>query len=413
MSTTLVLRDATLWDGTGADPVESATVTVADGKIAEITTSAATPPDDALVIDCGGRFLIPGLIDAHAHVVAVEYGLSHPVGNVDASLGVLMIAQRMEAMLQLGITTVRDAGGADRGLKEAVRQGYIRGPRMLISNKALSQTGGHGDHRPRIGREQLPDPVDVSHVIADGVDEVRRAAREQFRMGADQIKIMAGGGALSGDRLLSSQYSVAELAAVVEEADAVFATVMAHALSPRAIDNCIAAGVHSIEHGNFLTEQNAKDMAANNVYLVPTVMVYENAAARWQELGFSPEIAEKMRLGADAGRTALETAQRAGVQIGFGGDLLGRYFDQIGRGLAIQAEVMGARAALTAATRTNANLIGLGDQIGTVQPGKLADLLVVDGDPLRQPQLFTDPANIMLVLKDGNVYRDTLNPNRH
>jgi len=212
------------------------------------------------VIDCQGRTLMPGLLDAHVHLASLDLDPVEEVALAPAVIA-LRIARQIEDTLQAGFTTVRDAGGLDWGFKEAVRQGLIRGPRIFISGPFLSQTGGHGDNqRPRTARElfRAVHGLTTETILADGADEVRRAAREALRRGADQIKVMASGGAASPtDELDHVQFSVDELTAAVDVAGAVGTYVLAHAYGPRAIQNCLEAGIRSIEHGNFLDEETA------------------------------------------------------------------------------------------------------------------------------------------------------------
>ncbi len=258
----LVLHDAVLLDGTGADPRPGVSVIVEGGTIVRIAPRRElTLPRDAAVIDLGGRFLLPGLTDAHVH-----FGLTEPDGTTTRPLAAyaLKVARFIEETLDQGFTTVRDAGGLDPAWAGAVERGLLRGPRILPSGAFLSQTGGHGDFRAPYDDTQ-PAPVPgllAGSVLCDGPDEVRRAARDQLRRGATQIKVMASGGAASPtDPIEATQFTVDELRAAVEEAAARDTYVLAHAYHPRSIANCLDAGVRSIEHGNLLDEATAYRMA--------------------------------------------------------------------------------------------------------------------------------------------------------
>src|SRR5436853_2814940 len=240
-------------------------VVVEDGLIRRIGSAGGPPgPKDARVIDCQGRTLMPGLLDAHVHLALIDLDAAAEAALPPAVLA-LRIKDVIEATLDAGFTTVRDAGGLDWGFKEAVRLGLIRGPRLFISGAFISQTGGHGDHRARSDRGTFPvvPGLTSESILADGPDAVRRAAREVLRRGADQVKVMASGGAASpSDELDHVQFSVDELAAAVEAAGAVGTYVLAHAYGPRAIQNSVAAGIRAIEHGNFLDEKTGETMPA-------------------------------------------------------------------------------------------------------------------------------------------------------
>ena len=407
---TLVFEHATLIDGTGRDPQPRARVVVDDTRIARVARDAAGPiPEGAQVIDCHGRTLMPGLLDAHVHLAIIELD-----DLVAASLPPAVLAARItreiEATLDAGFTTVRDAGGLDFGFKEAIRLGLIRGPRIFLSGPFLSQTGGHGDARPRAWRGPMPAVPGLSaeSILADGPDEVRRAAREALRRGADQIKVMASGGAASPtDELTHTQFSVEELAAAVQVARAVDTYVLAHAYGPRAIQNSLRAGIRSIEHATLLDEETADQMlAAEDVFLVPTVITYELLAQQEVSGGWTEVKSRKIKQGLAGAYSALELAFEKGLRIGSGSDVLAHMQAAKGRELACQARVMGAMPAIVAATRTNAELMRVEARVGTVEEGKQADLIVVEGDPVAHPELLGDPGNVRIVALGGRIDKD-------
>ncbi len=404
--TVTVFRHARVIPCTGADPIEDASVVVENGMIRDITGAAQINADDT--IDCAGRTLMPGLIDAHVHVCSLDVEIARQQRENTTSLLAYKIGRIIKQTLDQGYTTIRDAGGADWGMKEAVAQGLIAGPRMFVSGHPLSQTGGHGDSRSR-----AQDSVDCgcgAHIgmvpnIADGPDEVRRATREQLRRGADAIKIMAGGGVASPtDRLESVQYSAAELRAAVQEATAAGTYVLAHAYTPTSIRNALEAGVRSIEHGNFLDEATAKLMASQDAFLVPTFVAYEKLYEEGREHGFAEEKLAKLDTVLGAGLDGLRRAKAAGVRIGSGSDLLGPLARHKTRELAIKAQVLGAHDTLIATTRTNAELIGIADEVGTIEPGKRADLLVVDGDPLTDIAVLQNLDRLVAIVKTGEFH---------
>jgi imidazolonepropionase-like amidohydrolase len=314
----LVLEHALLIDCTGADPRPDMAVQIDGDRIVRITPSGAVSTSrDSAVIDCQGRVLLPGLLDAHVHLAAVDVDMASNVRQ-PAPVTALRIAAEIEATLLAGFTTVRDAGGLPWGYKEAVRLGLITGPNLLISGGFISQTGGHADHR---GRTDYALPQGESQVyaepfIVDGPDQVRRAARENLRRGSDQLKVMANGGAMSPtDAMTSTQFTIAELAAAVEEAKAVGTYVLAHVYTPESMQNCLVAGVRSLEHGNFLDEATARLIKASEAFLVPTIVTYEQLAARGGAGGIGDWQLAKIRQGLDGAFQALELAVSMDLQI--------------------------------------------------------------------------------------------------
>lgn len=397
----LTFTNAVVLPCTGAEPIEGASVVVEDGLIREIGNGHVSGE----AIDCGGRTLMPGLIDAHVHVCSFDVEIARQRRELPTSLVAYETAVRLRQTLHQGFTTIRDAGGADWGMKEAVERGLIPGPRMFVSGHPLSQTGGHGDGRTRAEDTvgcRCGARIGMVENIADGPDEVRKATREQLRRGADQIKIMAGGGVASPtDKLESPQYQPAELRAAVEEATAAGTYVLAHAYTPAAIRNAVEAGVRSIEHGNFLDEPTAELMASAGAYLVPTFVAYEKLYEEGKAHGFAPEKLAKLDLVLGVGLDSLRLALDAGVRIGSGSDLLGPLARHKVRELAIKAKVLGAHDTLIATTRTNAELLGIADETGTIEPGKRADLLVVDGDPLDDIAILQEQANLKVIMRAG------------
>jgi imidazolonepropionase-like amidohydrolase len=407
----LAFRHARVVTCTGVDPLDDATVVVEDGVIREVTTGRTqVSPDDE--VDCRGRTLMPGLIDAHVHVCSLDVEISRQQRDNPTSLLAYEIGAVIRRTLDQGYTTVRDAAGADWGMKEAVARGLIPGPRMFVSGRALSQTGGHGDGRTRAQDDAgclCGAHIGMVSSIADGVDEVRRATREQLRRGVDSIKVMASGGVASPtDRLESLQYTREELAAAVEEATHAGSYVLAHAYGADAIRNAVEAGVRSVEHGNFLDAETAALMAARGTFLVPTFVAYEKLYEEGRALGFAAEKLAKLDEVLGVGMESLERAREAGVRIASGSDLLGQLAVHKTRELAIKAKVLGTHDTLVATTRTNAELLGIDDEVGTVEPGKLADLLVVDGDPLADISVLQDLDRIAAIVQAGTFHKRAL-----
>lgn len=408
----LVFKDAVVLDGTGADPVERGCVVVEGDRIKEVLTGDPGPlPSGAVVIDCRGRTLLPGLIDAHVHLGAVDANIMEQQRRYFPSMLVIRTLKVMKETLDQGFTTARDAGGIDPGFREAVAQGLVPGPRLLVCAQPLSQTGGHGDFRlPTEIYAPVEQAAGLATRVCDGVDEVRRAARQQLRKGVDHVKVMAGGGAMSpSDEIDTSQYSLEELEAVVFEAESAGKYVSAHCYSDRSILNSIQAGIRSIEHGNLLTEKSAVAIRDANAFLVPTIVTYEMISRMGKDLGIPENNVRKINEAREKALEALATAHRAGANIASGSDLLGPMQVFKGMELELKARVLGPMKAIVATTKTNAELIRREKDLGTVEPGKLADLIVVAGDPLEDISLIQNyHENIPVIVQGGIVYKNTL-----
>ncbi len=329
------------------------------------------------------------------------------------SLVTLQAARVLEGMLQRGFTTIRDAGGADGGLAEAVEEGLVRGPRIFPSGQALSQTGGHGDLRPRTRSVSVvacaccEGGAGLAR-IADGVSECRRAARDELRKGATQIKIMASGGVASPyDPVWNLQYSEEEVRAIVEEARAWHTYVMAHAYSPEAIRRSIDFGVRSIEHGNLIDRATAEHVAGADAFVVPTLVTYDALLSLWPMSWVFPRSASPSSATcARPDLRSLEILQAAGVKIGFGTDLLGPMHRHQSREFVIRAEAMAPFDIIRSATIVNAELLNRSGEIGVIAPGARADLIAIDGNPLADISLLDGQGeHLTHIMKDGVFYK--------
>jgi len=412
MAGIIVLTNAFLIDCAGKEPIDGAAVVVEGDRIKDVIRSGKVGPLKGRVetLNLKGRTLMPGLTDAHVHVCAVEGNIPEQHRHNPPSLIAAKALRRVEQALSQGFTTVRDAGGADYGFREAVESGLYPGPRMLVSGRVLSQTGGHGDKRRR---SEWIEPVDccvgMAGVIADGPDEVRRATREQLRRDADQIKLMASGGAMSpSDELDTTQYTVEEMRAAVEEARAVGKYVLAHAYSPSAVRNALTAGVRCIEHGNLIDEAVAREIKKAGAYLVPTMVTYEAIWREGKNYGIGEHQIQKISMARERSVEGLTHAYRAGCKIGSGSDLLGDMQAQRAVEFELKGQVMKPMEVLLSATRVNAEIFRMDDRIGSVEPGKLADLLVVKGNPLKDLRVFQNADNLQLIMKGGAAYKQTL-----
>lgn len=407
-----VVRNANVFDSVAGAMRPGSTIVIEDDRFVAVTQEPLQV-DDAVVIDAGGRAVLPGLVDAHVHVVAASHDLVG-LALLPPSLITAESGKIMREMLDRGFTTVRDAAGADHGLQEAVARGLFDGPRLFIAGAPISQTGGHADMRPKgvKSREMFCSCAGLGLIgaIADGVGEVRRAVREQVRQGANQIKIMAGGGISSpSDPLEGTQFSLEELRAAVEEAEAANLYALAHAYSPRAVTRAVQAGVRSIEHGNLIDEATARIMKTHGAYLVPTLSTYTALAAEGTRLGWSVPMLDKLQMVKDRGLDAVRIARAEGVPVVFGTDLLGHMHGRQSGEFDLRTAVMPPAEALQSATITAARLMRQEGQIGQIVAGAWADLLVVDGDPMAGLSMLTAPATgIRLLMQAGRVRRSSL-----
>jgi imidazolonepropionase-like amidohydrolase len=367
--------------------------------------------DSTKVVKANGKTLMPGLIDCHVHVIAAHLNLNITANqpNVFATLRALPI---MKGMLMRGFTTVRDAGGGDWNLAEATRTDMVEGPRIFAAGRALSQTGGHGDGRPR---SDVIEPCGCSSRVGalarvvDGVDNVRLAVREEIMKGANQIKIMASGGVASpNDPIHYLGYSEAEIRAIVDEAEHAGTYVMAHAYTSKAIHRAVDYGVRSIEHGNLIDVSTAQFMADKQAYMVPTLITYEALANEGASLGLPAVSVAKIETVRSQGQKALEILAKAGVKMALGTDLLGESHRHQSEELRIRADILGNGAALQQATLNAAELINMTGQLGVVKAGAIADLLLVDGNPLTDMScLLGQGEHIQAIMKDGKFYKQS------
>ncbi|MGF6350157.1 amidohydrolase family protein [Variovorax sp. W2I14] len=414
MTNTVLFKNANLLDPLRGELLESHDILVEGGVVREVSDKPLQSKA-ARVIDVKGKTVMPGLIDLHVHVIAVELNLSRQV-HMPNVLITLRSVPMLRGMLRRGFTTVRDAGGAGFAFKQAVDAGLAQGPRLFVSGRALSQTGGHGDMR---GRSDFIDPAATCSTcvrvgalarVVDGVDAVRRAVREELQMGADQIKIMASGGVASPtDPVGAFGYSEDEIRAIVEEAAGRGTYVMAHAYTAAAIARAVRCGVRTIEHGNLVDAPTAALMAELGAYAVPTLVTYDALANEGESFGLPKESVAKVADVREAGLRSLEIYKKAGVKMGFGSDLLGESQRLQSDEFRLRADVLSPAEAIASATVVGAEVLGMPDRLGRLVPGALADILVVDGNPLRDVEcLLGQGERIPLVMKEGVVQFDEL-----
>lgn len=408
---TLLLRNLRLLDPRFEEARGGYEILIEGDKFREVS-DRPIKATDADVIDCGSRVVMPGLIDCHVHCMHTEVYIRR-LEDLPLTLNTARATRRLREMLDRGFTTVRDAGGTDWGMKTAIEEGTIPGPRLFIAGRSLGPTGGHNDNRART-RPQA-DCFCCNAMVwlreqVDGPDQVRRAAREQMRLGADAIKIMISGGVASPfDPLESLQFSVAEIRAAVEEAHAFGRYVLAHAYSPEAIERGVSNGVRTIEHGNLIDDRTAALMAEKGAYLVANIVAYVAMKERAAQFGMPPEMLEKNELVLEGGFRSLEICRRAGVKVAYGSDLLGDLVVDQSREFSIRAGIVPAIDVIRSATTIGAEVLRRPGKLGVIEPGAWADLIVVDGDPLADITLLEGQGrHLAAIMKGGDFHKNRL-----
>lgn len=405
----LLVENCAVFDGVSETIAEGRTIVVENGVIREVS-DAASYRGEADRIDAGGRFVMPGMIDAHFHAYGIEL---NPVlvDRIKPELRGLHAKRILEGALHRGFTTIRDAAGGDVSLATALRLGLIDGPRLFYPGLAISQTGGHGDLR-------APDHYDACvcaycgamSVVADGPDEMRRTVREQLRTGATHIKLFVSGGVLSpSDPIWMNQLNIEEIQIAVAEAETRRAYVMAHAHTNEAVIRCIDNGVRSIEHATLLEDSGAQAIAKADAFVVPTLAVIETIRAAGASLGLPPAMIDKMKEVGDQANLSYERLRTAGAKIGFGTDLLGKLMPQQSIEFRLRRETCQPIEILRSATSVNAALLQMEGKLGVIAPGAFADILIVDGNPLDDVTLLERHETIRCILRDGRVVRNDLN----
>lgn len=378
---------------------------LSDGEISD--RGNGTPPSvgDAQILDAKGATVMPGLIDAHVHVAITSLQMGDIAQWTEGYLAI-RAARAGTRILERGFTSVRDVGGADRGLALAFEEGLVAGPRLQFAGRMISQTGGHGDTRT-LSQTHTGCHCEQAGVavIADGVDQVRWASREQLRMGASLLKLTASGGVASPhDDISSVQYTREEIAAAVEEARNANTYVTVHAYHPRAISQALEAGVGCVEHGNLLDEQTADLMLEKGAWLVPTLVTYELLASHGASAGLSEASVEKVAEVRDGGLNAYAIATRKGIPMAFGTDLLAEMEVAQSQEFLLRARVAAPAQIVREATSQAAKLMGWEGKAGTLRKGAWADVIIVDGNPLDDISVLARPEqSLRAVIKAGEV----------
>jgi len=401
------IRCGTLIDGTGSDPIRGATVIFDTNTIVSIDRSGSVPRD-AEVIDATHLTVMPGMIDCHIHLSSSTWGLQERL-LTPYSLGIAHALNHARITLEAGFTSVRDAAGTPRGVRMAIDQGLFPGPRVRLAVSALSQTGGHGDSTMPNGANVRPTNSEMPHTVVDGIEGVRRAAREVLRAGADQIKVHTSGGVMSpNDEPGATGFAPDEIAAIVYEARAAGKTVMAHAQATQGIKNAVLGGIHSIEHGIYLDEEVIEEMRRRGTYLVPTLVapLWVIRRAESDPGSIPPYALRKAREVMADHQASFGLAVERGVRIAMGTDTgVGPHGSNAEELQRMVEGGMTPMQAIVATTRTAAECMRIAHLTGTLEVGKRADVLGVDGDPLTDISVLQDKAKLALIVRDGATFR--------
>lgn len=408
----LILSNCSIVDGQSPERREGMHVLIRNGMIENVSDKSISS-SQGREIDLRGETLMPGLIDCHTHVVATEVNL-----DKNAMLPNSLVAARavhiMRGMLMRGFTTVRDLGGGDFGLQQAVEDGTILGPRLVICGKGFSQTGGHSDFRGRYdtrSTEWLATKLGALGRVCDGVETLRSAIREELKGGAQFVKLMANGGVASPtDPVNFFGYSRDELRMAVEEAAMAQTYVAGHLYTAASITRAVECGVRSVEHASLVDAEAAKVIAEHDAVTVPTLIIFEGLKEEGAALGLPPASVAKIDDVRLYGQRSLEILRSAGVVMGYGTDLLGPLHRLQSEEFRLRGEVLPAHEVIRSATFDAARVLKMEGKIGCIKPGAFADLIAVNGNPLKDLLLLTDQGQHMpLIIKGGEIIKNELN----
>jgi imidazolonepropionase-like amidohydrolase len=411
VSASIAFVGARLVDGRGGDPVDNAVVVISGDRIEKVgAAKSVTLPRGARRVDLGGLTLLPGLMDCHVHLLSHVRSVEDE-HNERLALRTYRGMQWARKTLECGVTTARDAGMTPAGMRDAIAEGLFPGPRLQVAVNIVSQTGGHGDATYASGHDMALLASDMPSGIADGPDEMRKVVRSMIRAGADWIKLCTTGGVLSPlDPPDTPQFTVDEISVAVEEARAArLHGVLSHAIGSEGIRNAVIAGVRSIEHGYMVDEQTIDLMVERGTYLVPTLHALVSVRERADEKPGSmpPWAMAKLDTVVEAQRRTLPEAIRRGVKVALGTDAGVGWHGTNAREIALLVDSgMTPMQAILAGTSVASELLGLSHDLGTLEAGKLADLIAVDRDPLADPVRIGSPDSVRIVVKAGEVAKD-------
>ncbi|MCA9837472.1 MAG: amidohydrolase family protein [Trueperaceae bacterium] len=408
-----LIQNAQILDTTTGTVHRNQSFLIEEGKIRALYSDAHGPStlgEGLERLDAQGMFVMPGLIDAHVHVMAWTADVRQ-IARYSPYYTAAKAGEIMRDMLMRGFTTVRDVGGADYGIARAVDEDALTGPRVVYGGMALSQTGGHGDMRgPGELNPELFGPQSIFSRLCDGVAEVQRACRDEVRRGAKHIKLMLSGGVASlTDRIENVQFAADELKAAVEEAENAGLYVVAHSYTAKTVNRAIKAGVRSLEHCNLIDEESIDLLLKHNAFMVPTLVTYEMLATEGVAAGLPESVVPKIEIVRENGLHALKMAHEAGVNLAYGTDLLGAMHRHQLKEFGIRAQVQDPLSILQGATVNAAKLMNEVGESGVIKEDARADLLMVKENPLENLQSLESPeTNLCLIMKAGRIYKNTL-----
>ncbi|QDY70650.1 metal-dependent hydrolase family protein [Qingshengfaniella alkalisoli] len=405
-----IIRNARIVDGSTDRASDPKDIVIENGRFREVADKVTITAETE--IDAAGHHVLPGLIDCHVHVIATDANLGANA-EVQNSLLAYRAMGLMKNMIMRGFTTVRDLGGADQGIVDAIEERLITAPRLVICGKALSQTGGHTDYRGRYNPRSVEfyrGQIGAMGRVVDGVDDVRRACREEIKAGATFIKVMANGGVSSPtDPIGFLGFSMAELEAAVEEARNAETYVSGHLYTDEAINRALDAGFYSIEHANLIKRETVKRVVEAGAAVIPTNITYELLAKDGARFGLPPESVEKVSVVLDAGIEALTMLHEEGALMGYGSDLLGGMQPHQSGEFELRGRHIPAHDVIRSATLDAAKVMRMDGQIGAIKEGAFADLIFVDGNPLDDLTLLADQgAHMPVIMKDGALVKNSL-----
>ena len=401
----------TIIDATGKKPIENGMIVVDGNTIEYVGKKDETYqiPKDATVLNFSEKWLMPGMVEAHSHLAGSRSGNTLDWIITPQTIKVCQAVKDLKALLNAGYTSVRDMGGYGCELKRAMEQGIIEGPRIFGANACISQTAGHSD----IWTDFTPEFIeknDPSHVLADGKDECRKVARTQFRKGADFIKIMTTGGIMdTATKPYLSHYTVEEIRVFVEEAESQGTYVATHAENNEGVFNAVLGGVKSIEHGYLTDDRTLELMVKNQCFQVPTLSVMTNMLSESETL--QPHVREKIKYVMEHAYESVRKSYEAGIPLAAGCDFLSCpgwcEYGMNGQELAELVKVgLSPMEAIIAATRNGADAILMGEKLGTLECGKLADIIAIDQNPLENIECMKGPEHVVFVMKEGTVVKN-------